>query len=267
MEAERPERVVDPRELARRQRRDGLRPEPTDHGLADVPSVGGRFDDPSDAAGPNRLAEPDLHVEPLAAQHRARAGIDRDELDGDADLSGFERVEFDIADFEAVGRRLTGRTTDEGDTTGGGHRPIVARHLSAGRPEARDDPVQLTGWSRFPGATSGQTPELVQQLVGQAVDPMVELARHRSVAEVASGDTEHAGAEQACSAAVGPVRSRRPRPPRASTRRPPTATSRRDRSHGARRPGRGRRRHRRSRHRRRPPTAAGARRGRPHARA
>jgi len=75
-------------------------------------------------------------VESLAAKHCASAGVNRNEFDSDSHLAGFERAEFDVANFEAIRRRLTGRTANESDSTGGGHRAIVARDLSAGRSEA-----------------------------------------------------------------------------------------------------------------------------------
>ena len=50
------------------------------------------------------LTDPDLLMEALTAQHRARSGVDGDVLDCDADVTCVEFAEFDHFDGEAVRR-------------------------------------------------------------------------------------------------------------------------------------------------------------------
>ena len=150
MVAERPQRLVDRAQLIGSERGEGLHAEAADHGLADVPPLDLRLDDVSDAAREDRLAEADLAVEALPAQHRSRAGVDRDVLDTHTYLPVRERLEWFLHERETVGCRLAdGAVGERHAGVGRGHPVILARRGDGLRCEpcadGRDRAVRAAG--------------------------------------------------------------------------------------------------------------------------
>ena len=75
---------------------------------------------------PNPPPQYFLAMEPLASQHGAGPGVDRDVLDGHADQVGAECVERLGLDPETLRSRLTLGTLGEDDTGGGGSHGVLS---------------------------------------------------------------------------------------------------------------------------------------------